>query len=65
MKKELTTFADVEARLNDGFQRTAEEHEKCLKWLIEFATANDMSLIELDNLCWKDSNWVFDQIFGY
>ena len=54
----------IEKRLNDGLDRTPEEHEKCFQWLMEFMTANDMSLRELDELCWKDSVWVFDQIFN-
>ena len=53
----------IEKRLNDGLDRTPEEHEKCFQWLMEFMIANDMSLRELDELCWKDSVWVFDQIF--
>ena len=38
--------------------------DKCFKWLLEYQLANDMSLRELDELCFEDSNWVFDQIFG-
>ena len=53
----------IEKRLNDGVDRTPEEHEKCFQWLMEFMIANDMSLRELDELCRKDSVWVFDQIF--
>ena len=53
----------IEKRLNDGLDRTPEEHEKCFQWLMEFMIANDMSLRELDELCRKDSVWVFDQIF--
>lgn len=54
----------IEERLNDGLDRTPEEHEKCFQWLMEFMVANDMSLNELDDLCWKDSVWIFDQIFN-
>lgn len=59
----LKSVKDVERRLNDGFNRTPEEHEKCLIWLTEFMAANQMSLRELDALCFEDSAWVFDQIF--
>ena len=41
-----------------------DETGKCFKWLLEYQLANDMSLMELDELCFEDSNWVFDQIFG-
>ena len=61
--REITSVKDVERRLNDGLDRTPEEHEKCYKWLMEFMTANDMSLKELDDLCWSDSDWIFNQIF--
>lgn len=58
------TIDDVVTRLNDGIDRTKSEFEQCKQWLLEFQAANDMTLKELDNLCWKDSNWVFEQIFG-
>ena len=59
----VASVRDVERRLNGGLDRTPEEHEKCYEWLMEFMTANDMALQELDDLCWKDSAWIFDQIF--
>lgn len=55
---------EVVRRLNDGLERTDEELEQCKKWLLEFQSANDLSLNELDDLCFEDSVWVFDQIFG-
>lgn len=62
-KHKLTSVRDVEARLNDGLDRSPEEREKCVVWLTEFMAANQMSLNQLDDLCFTDSNWVFDQIF--
>ena len=59
----LKSVKDVERRLNDGLDRTPEEHEKCVVWLTEFMVANQMNLKELDDLCFKDAAWVFDQIF--
>ena len=47
----VTSVKDIERRLNEGLNRTPEEHEKCYKWLVEFMTANDMTLKELDDLC--------------
>ena len=58
------TIDDIVRRLNDGLDRTEEELEMCKKWLLEYQLANDMTLRELDNLCFEDSNWVFDNIFG-
>lgn len=63
-RKEITSVKQIEAHLNDGINRTEEEHKKCVHWLTEFMIANDMSLNELDELCWEDSNWIFEQIFG-
>ena len=58
------TIDDIVRRLNDGLDRTKEELEKCKKWLLEFQLANGMTLRELDDLCFEDSNWVFDNIFA-
>lgn len=58
------TIDDIVHRLNDGINRTEEELEMCKNWLIEYQLANDMSLKELDELCFEDSHWVFDNIFG-
>jgi len=60
----LTSVKDVEKRLNDGIKRTETEKQQCVQWLTEFMVANDMSLKELDDLCFEDSTWVFEQIFG-
>lgn len=60
----IMTIENIVRRLNDGLNRTEEELETCKKWLLEYQLANDMTLKELDNLCFKDSNWVFDNIFG-
>lgn len=55
---------DIVRRLNDGLDRTQEELDRCKLWLLEFQLANEMSLNELDNLCFENSDWVFEQIFG-
>ena len=60
----LNDVKEIERKLNDGLQRTQEEHEKCYKWLVEFMIANDLSLNELDNFCFTDKNWTLDQIFN-
>ena len=60
----LRSVKDVEKRLNDGIERTEIEQQQCVQWLTEFMAANDMSLKELDDLCFEDSTWVFEQIFG-
>lgn len=60
----IMTINDIVRRLNDGVDKTEEELKMCKNWLIEYQLANDMSLKELDELCFEDSNWVFDNFFG-
>lgn len=54
---------DVVRRLNDGLDRTDEELRRCKEWLLKHQAETGMTLEELDDMCWKDSGWVFDQIF--
>lgn len=61
----ITSIDDVVRRLNDGLERTAEELDQCKKWLLEYQAANQMTLSELDELCFEDSVWVFDCIYGH
>lgn len=63
IESKVQTIDDVVRRLNDGLDRTNEELEKCKKWLLEYKAANKMSLEELDDMCFSDSLWVFDNIF--
>ena len=58
------TIDDVVRRLNDGLERTQEKLDMCKKWLLEYQIANELSINELDNLCFEDSVWIFDNIFG-
>ena len=59
----INCIDDVVRRLNDELERTQEELDMCKKWLLEYQVANELSLNELDDLCFEDSVWVFDQIF--
>lgn len=61
---DIDSIDDIVRRLNDGLDRTKEELELCKKWLLEYQVANDMSLYELDDMCYEDSDWVIEQIFG-
>ncbi|MEG1925222.1 MAG: hypothetical protein RR415_05700 [Ruthenibacterium sp.] len=58
------TMDEVVSRLNDDLERTEEDLKECKDWLTEFQIENKMSLKELDDLCYEDSTWIFDQIFG-
>lgn len=64
IKSKIEMVEEIESCLNEGIRRTEEEHEKCVCWLMEFMTTNDITLEELEDLCFKDSDWVFNQIFG-
>ena len=55
---------DVARQLCEGLNKTEEEIEKCERWLAEYAVANQMSIHELNEMCWENSDWVFSQIFG-
>lgn len=51
----INCIDDVVRRLNDGLERTQEELDMCKKWLLEYQVANELSLNELDDLCFEDS----------
>lgn len=57
------SICDIVRKLNDGIERTEEELKRCEEWLLAYQLANNMSLKELDDLCFENSNWVFDEIF--
>ena len=57
------TIDEVVRQLNDGLERTTEELERCKKWLLEYQKENNLTIEQLNNLCWRDSDWVFNQIF--
>lgn len=61
--RNINSIDDVVRRLNCGIERTQDELNQCKKWLLEFQYANQMSLKQLDDLCFEDSVWGFDQIF--
>lgn len=53
----------IEKELNAGFYRTPKQRELCRLWLVHHMTANDLTISELRDLVWEDSDWVFSQIF--
>lgn len=60
----MLTIDDIVCRLNDGLDRTEQELAKCKKSLLEYQHNNNMTLKELDDLCFADSDWIFEYIFG-
>lgn len=54
---------DIEEHLTNCLSISPEDRQKCLIWLYEFYTANDITLNELNDLCYSDSDWIFQQIF--
>lgn len=58
------TWDDVVCQLCDGLEKSDEDLVIIKKWLIEFAAANQLSIIEMNDLCWEDSTWIFDRIYG-
>ena len=59
----VNSIDDVVRRLNDGLDRSDGELQRCKEWLLKHQLETGMTLKELDDMCWKDSGWVFDQIF--
>ena len=53
----------IEQELNEGLDRTPRERELCRMWLLYHMIANDLSLVQLRERIWEDSDWVFSQIF--
>lgn len=58
------TYMEIALQLCKGLHKSDEELRQAEKWLTEYGTANDLSLHELNEMCWADSVWFFDQIFG-
>lgn len=63
MKNELT-FDKVVDRLVDGLTYNENEMYMIRHWLMNYQKKHRLSLQQLDDLCFKDSVWVFDHIFA-
>ena len=57
------TMDEVIRRLFDGLQKNEADWCLARKFLKEHAEKNDMTNEQLDDLCFEDSNWVFDRIY--
>lgn len=55
---------NIARQLCDGLDKTEAEIEQCERWLAEYGIAHQLSLYQLNELCWEDSDWVLNQIFG-
>lgn len=58
------TVADVERRLNDGLERSLEERIVARNWLESYMKEKNISVEELDDICFEDSTKIFDSIYG-
>lgn len=63
MKNNLN-IEKIAIELNDDFNRTPEEWALILSRLEEYRQENNLSLVDLREQCWKDSNAIFDYIFA-
>lgn len=61
---EALSYYKIAAWLCAGLGKTAAEISHAAQWLAEYGTANDLSLHELNEMCWEDSTWFLDEIFG-
>ena len=58
------TFNKLVTDLTAGLDYTPDQLQQIRQWLLEYQTANQLTLIQLNELCWEDSDWIFSQIFG-
>ncbi|NMA49530.1 MAG: hypothetical protein GX947_07155 [Tissierellia bacterium] len=58
---ENLTIDKIALQLLDGLDKSKFNEVK--QWLIEYQITNKLTLKQLNELCWNDSNWIFDQIF--
>lgn len=63
-EKDEFTIEEIVARLNNGLERTPEELEKCKQWLLKYQAKHYLDSKALDDLCFENSDWVFNQIFN-
>lgn len=63
-KDQISNLNEVIRQLTEGLDYTKTQINQIRTWLLEYQTANQLSLHELNELCWKDSCWIFDQVFG-
>ena len=63
-KGKITIDSIVEQLYDDlPYANSEEKKLKAKKWLLEYQAANQLTLRELNEMCWEDSMWVIDQIF--
>lgn len=63
-KGKITIDCIVDQLFDDlPYANSEEKRFKAKKWLLEYQAANQLTLRELNEMCWEDSVWVFDQIF--
>lgn len=60
----MLTFREIARQLCQGLDKSEKDIDKATQWLAEYATANQLSMNELNEMCWEDSAWFLDQIFG-
>jgi hypothetical protein len=60
----VVNIDEIIRRLFDGLDKNKNDWRLAKKILLEYQIANQLSIKELDDLCWEDSAWVFDQIYS-
>lgn len=53
----------IEQRLTDGLHYHQSQHEKIYEWLFD-RLFEGKTLKEIDDMCWEDSDAIFNKIFG-
>ena len=57
------TIESITRELTDGLTYTKKQIEEIQKWLIAYMFANRLSLRELSERCWENSDNIFNEIF--
>lgn len=60
----LNTIDDVLNRLCDGLTYSEQDYDTLRHWLLEYQAANQLTLKELDDFCFSDSDWIFNHAFA-
>ena len=57
------TFDKIVYDLTVGLDYTPGQLQQISQWLLEYQATNQLTLYQLNELCWEDSDWIFSQIF--
>ena len=54
---------DIVKQLTKGLKLSSDKKIKIKDWLIKYQTANQITTEELEELCYKNPDWIFEKVF--